>query len=84
MLAHFEANEPKGEFVLVLAGKSYEELEQEARKQWDGISIEEHVEKYIADGMSKKDAMKAAAVDRGLSKREVYQAMLGGKDAIDD
>ncbi len=84
VLAHFEANEPKGEFVLVLAGKSYEELEQEARKQWDGISIEEHVEKYIAEGMSKKDAMKAAAVDRGLSKREVYQAMLGGKDAIDD
>ena len=84
VLAHFEVNEPKGEFVLVLAGKPYEELEQEARKQWDGISIEEHVEKYIAEGMSKKDAMKAAAVDRGLSKREVYQAMLGGKDAIDD
>lgn len=83
VLAYFEANEPKGEFVLVLTGKPYEELEQEARKQWDGISIEEHVENYIAEGMSKKDAMKAAAVDRGLSKREVYQAMLGGK-VIDD
>lgn len=84
VLAYFETNEPKGEFVLVLAGKPYKELEQEARKQWDGISIEEHVEKYIAEGMSKKDAMKAAAVDRGLSKREVYQAMLGGKGTIDN
>ena len=84
VLAHFEAEEPRGEFVLVIEGKTYSEVEQEAREQWSEISIEEHVERYMAAGMSKKDSIKAAAVDRGLSKRDVYQALLGGKEDIDN
>lgn len=84
VLAHFEEEEPRGEFVLVIEGKTYQEMEQEAREQWSEISIEEHVEKYIAAGMSKKDSIKAAAVDRGLSKRDVYQALLDRKGAIDN
>ena len=77
VLAHFEANEPKGECVLVLEGKKYEEIEKEAKEKWQELSIEEHVEKYLSEGMSKKDAMKAAADDRGLSKRDIYQALIG-------
>ena len=84
VLAHFEEEEPRGEFVLVIEGKPYSEVEQEAREQWSEISIEEHVKRYMAAGMSKKDSIKAAAVDRGLSKRDVYQALLGGKEDIDN
>lgn len=76
VIAHFEEHEPKGECVLVIKGKDYLEIEKEEQEKWQELSIEEHVEKYIVEGMSKKDAMKAAAVDRGLSKRDVYQALL--------
>lgn len=74
--AHYEVNEPKGEHVLVIEGKSREAIKEEEIKQWDNISVKEHVDMYIAQGMDKKEAMKAAAKDRGVSKRDIYNALI--------
>ena len=76
VIAHFEAEEPRGECVLVLHGKDFEEIEKEEQARWQEMSIQEHVEMYMGQGMDKKEAMKAAAVDRGVPKREIYQALL--------
>jgi len=76
VLAHFEAEEPRGECVLVLQGRDIAELEKEEQAKWQEMSIAEHVELYISQGMDKKEAMKAAASDRGVSKRDIYQALL--------
>ena len=76
VIAHFEAEEPRGECVLVIHGKDFQEIEKEAQEKWQELSIEEHVEHYLSQGMDKKEAMKAAAADRGISKRDVYQALL--------
>ncbi|MBQ8984042.1 MAG: 16S rRNA (cytidine(1402)-2'-O)-methyltransferase [Lachnospiraceae bacterium] len=73
---YYTENEPKGECVLVIEGLSFADLEEEARKQWEDMSIPEHVEYYLDQGMDKKAAMKQAALDRGISKRDVYQEML--------
>lgn len=72
----YEEKEPKGEFVLVIAGKSYEEAEAEKRKQWESMTIAEHVEYYINKGNDKKEAMKLAAKDRGVSKRDIYNELI--------
>lgn len=69
---YFEETEPKGEMVLVIEGKAWEEILAESRKEWDGISMQEHMQKYLSRGMSEKDAMKQVAKDRGISKRDVY------------
>ncbi len=79
-IAFFTANEPKGEYVLVIAGRSFEELDREAREQWDDVSLEEHFKMYLDKGMDKKEAMKAVAQDRGISKRDVYNALLEKQD----
>ena len=76
ILKFYETQEPKGECVLVIEGKSREELVQEERARWEEMSIEEHMEVYLAQGMDKKEAMKAVAKDRGVSKRDIYQALL--------
>lgn len=70
---YYEVNEPKGEFVLVIEGKSRAELIKEQQEQWENMSVIEHVDMYIASGMDKKEAMKAAAKDRGVSKRDIYE-----------
>ena len=70
---HYEANHPKGECVLVIEGKSREEAREEERKQWEEMTIEDHMEVYTKQGMDKKSAMKAVAKDRGVSKRDIYQ-----------
>lgn len=75
-LGYYTANEPKGEYVLVIEGKSSKELLEEKRAAWDDMSIEEHYNMYIAQGMDKKDAMKLVAKDRGVSKRDIYNALL--------
>jgi 16S rRNA (cytidine1402-2'-O)-methyltransferase len=72
----YTENEPRGEYVLVIEGKSRTEILQEKQEQWEQISIADHVEMYINQGMDKKEAMKAAAKDRGVSKRDIYQALL--------
>ena len=73
---YYNENPPKGEYVLVIQGTSYEELETIRRQSWEEISIPEHMDIYLSKGMSKKDAMKQVAVDRGISKRDVYQFLL--------
>lgn len=69
---YFEETEPKGEMVLVIEGKDPEEILAESRKEWDAISIQDHMEQYLSQGLSEKDAMKQVAKDRGISKRDVY------------
>lgn len=67
-----EDNAPRGEYVLVIKGKSEEAVEAERTAAWENISVTEHVEMYITGGMTKKDAIKQVALDRNLPKREVY------------
>lgn len=75
-ISYYEQEEPRGEFVLVIEGKSHKEIVEEQQARWDEISIEEHMDLYLEKNMSKKDAMKAVAKDRGISKRDVYQYLL--------
>ncbi len=75
-LDYYEANDPKGECVLVIEGRSREELRQEEVSKWEEMSIEEHMEHYLGQGIDKKEAMKKVAKDRGISKRDVYQQLL--------
>ena len=67
-----EENAPRGEYVLVIAGKSEEELEQEKRLSWEGLSVEEHLRSYMDQGVDKKEAVKLVAKERGLKKQDVY------------
>lgn len=69
-------NEPKGEFVLVIKGKSFEEIHKEESARWQDMPVSEHVDMYISQGMDKKEAMKKAAKDRGVSKRDIYNEYL--------
>ena len=75
-IAYYEENEPKGECVIVLEGRSIGELKEEGQAQWQEMSLEEHMEYYLSQGKDKKEALKLVAKDRGLSKRDVYQALL--------
>lgn len=75
-IAYYEENEPKGEYVLVLEGADRKELVLEAQQDWEKIPLEKHMSIYLEEGLSKKEAMKKVAEDRGISKRDVYQALL--------
>ncbi len=73
-IAYYEEREPRGEYVLIMEGASKEELL--SRAFWADMSIEEHVEHYLAEDMSKNDAIKAVARDRGVAKSEIYNAVM--------
>lgn len=75
-ISYYESNEPKGECVLVLEGKSRTEIREEEISRWEEMSVEEHMEYYLSQGIEKKEAMKRVAKDRGVGKREIYQALL--------
>ena len=75
-IAFYDSNEPKGEYVLVIEGKSRADIEAEKRDSFSAMTIEEHMDLYLSKGMEKKEAMKQVAKDRGISKRDVYQALL--------
>lgn len=75
-ICYYEMNEPKGECVLVMEGKSREEIRKEEVSKWEEMSLEEHMEYYTSQGIDKKEAMKLVAKDRGISKRDVYQQLL--------
>lgn len=75
-MAYYNENEPKGEYVLVLEGVDPKEILKEQQASWESLTLEEHMDIYLEQGMSKKDAMKAVASDRGISKRDVYQSLL--------
>ncbi|MCR4842169.1 MAG: 16S rRNA (cytidine(1402)-2'-O)-methyltransferase [Eubacterium sp.] len=74
-LVHYDEEAPRGEFVLVIEGRSFKELEEESRRKWDEVDIKSHVEMYEKKGMDHKAAMKQAATDRGVPKREIYNAL---------
>ena len=76
-LAYYETNEPKGECVLVIEGKSREEIREEEQARWEEMSLNEHMAYYEKQGIDRKEAMKCVAKDRGVSKRDVYKALLG-------
>lgn len=78
-LEYYKTEEPRGEYVLVLEGKSPEEKRQEAIAAWEGMSIEEHMAYYENQGMDNKSAMKQVAKDRGVGKRDIYQYLLEKK-----
>lgn len=75
-LEHFRREEPRGECVIVIEGKSRQEMAEESRRQWEELSVEEHMEFYLSQGVEKKEAMKKVAKDRGVPKRVIYQALL--------
>lgn len=75
-LEFYKENEPKGECVVVIEGKSFDQVNREKQQEFEEMTVEEHMELYLSQGMDKKEAMKRVAKDRGISKREVYQALL--------
>lgn len=76
---YYKRESPRGEYVLVLEGRSLKELRQEEIAAWETMSIEEHVKGYERQGMDHKSAMKQAARDRGVGKREIYAYLHGGE-----
>lgn len=75
-LSYYEVNEPRGEYVLIIAGRSREEMKKEEQAGWEALSLEEHMAHYESQGIDRKKAMKRVAKDRGVSKRDIYQALL--------
>ncbi|GFI10046.1 MAG: 16S rRNA (cytidine(1402)-2'-O)-methyltransferase [Lachnospiraceae bacterium] len=76
----YETEEPKGECVLVIEGKKAEEILEEQKAAWQELSLEEHMELYEEQGHSRKEAMRLVARDRGVSRRDIYQGLLEGKE----
>lgn len=76
VLALYKEQEPRGEYVMVICGRSREEMVKEQQQSWEAMSIEDHMAHYESQGIPHKEAMKLVAKDRGVSKREIYQALL--------
>ena len=76
LIKYYEDNTPKGEMVLVIQGKSFEEKRQEAIDNFMEMTVKEHMDMYLAQGIDKKEAMKKVAKDRGVSKRDIYNELL--------
>lgn len=74
-IKYYNEEEPRGEYVLILAGKDENELKEEIKEGWNNLSIEEHMKLYTDKGMDEKSAMKQVAKDRGVSKREIYAVL---------
>lgn len=75
-IEYYDSKDPKGEYVLVIAGKPMEEIQAEKREQWELMTIEEHVQFYMNQDIDKKTAMKMVAKDRGVSKRDIYNELI--------
>ncbi len=75
-LSFYEDHEPKGECVVIIEGKSFEQVERERQQSFEEMTIAEHMDQYLSQGIDKKEAMKKVAKDRGISKRDVYQSLL--------
>lgn len=74
-LLYYREHEPKGECVIVVEGKSREQIRALERARWEEMSVEEHMEHYLEKGMDRKEAMKQVARDLGVGKREIYQKL---------
>jgi 16S rRNA (cytidine1402-2'-O)-methyltransferase len=79
-IKYYEDQEPKGECVIVIEGRHWEEMMKEDQEQWRTLSVQEHMDIYINKGMDKKEAMKVVSTDRGVPKREIYQQLLAQKE----
>lgn len=75
-VSYYQDHDPRGEYVLVIEGRNPADMEAEEKASWDAIPLKEHMERYLSKGLSRKDAMKRVAADRGVSKREIYQSLL--------
>ena len=75
-LSYYEVNEPRGEYVLIIAGRSREVMKKEEQAGWEALSLEEHMAHYESQGIDRQEAMKRVAKYRGVSKRDIYQALL--------
>ena len=75
-VAFYESEEPRGEYVLVIEGMSAEEKQQKSREVWEDMSVREHFDMYVSQGLDKKDAMKSVARDRGVAKNVIYKELL--------
>lgn len=71
----YEENEPRGEYVLVVAGADPAKIEADARAAWEELSLEDHMQQYLEQGMDQKEAMRRVAADRGLSRRDIYRQL---------
>ena len=69
----FLDNKPRGEFVLVISGKSESEFRAEKEQELSGITVEQHLMNLINSGMDKKEAIKIVAKEREIPKKEVYK-----------
>lgn len=69
-------NEPRGEYVLVISGRSRQEIEEKQQESWKNMSIEDHMAYYEDQGIAHKEAMRLVAKDRGARKRDIYQELL--------
>ena len=75
-VSYYERTEPKGEYVLVIEGRSKQQAEKERADDFLKMDINEHMSMYEKQGMDRKEAMKAVAADRGVSKRDIYSMLL--------
>lgn len=75
-LEYYKEEEPRGECVIVMEGRSRRDMEKEKQQEWSEMSLEEHMAFYEKQGITRKEAMKLVAKDRGISKRDVYQMLL--------
>ncbi len=72
----YQIEAPKGEFVVIIEGQDEQVLQEIEKDKYADISIEDHVERYIQQGLMKKEAIKKVAEDRGLNKRDIYNLVM--------
>ncbi|WP_435790057.1 16S rRNA (cytidine(1402)-2'-O)-methyltransferase [Clostridium sp.] len=75
-IEYYKNNSPRGEYVLVIEGKSQEDIDKDEKAKWDMLTVGEHIQKYMDEGINKKDAMKKVAKDRHTTKSEIYKHSL--------
>ena len=76
LITFYTTEKPLGECVLVVEGKSHQEMKEEQQASWEKITIEDHMKIYEEKGYSRKEAMKLVANDRGVTKRDIYQYLI--------
>lgn len=79
-LEFYETQEPKGECVIVMEGRSRQQMQEEKQQVWAQMELSQHMDLYLNQGMDQKEAMKAVAKDRGIGKRDVYSRLLESKE----
>lgn len=75
-VSYYKEHTPKGEYVLVIEGLSQEAINKKLQSFWEEMDLSEHMDLYLNQNLTKKEAMKKVAADRGVPKREIYQKLL--------